>query len=43
MEKDLYQVPALVEVGEFGELTTGFLGISPDGGAQFIKRNDFNQ
>ncbi|MFI9235879.1 lasso RiPP family leader peptide-containing protein [Streptomyces cinnamoneus] len=42
MTKDQYQVPALVEVGEFGELTTGFFGIFPDGGAQFFKRNDFS-
>ncbi|MGW0515726.1 lasso RiPP family leader peptide-containing protein [Crossiella sp. NPDC003009] len=41
MEKTTYQAPALVEVGEFGELTAGFLGIFPDGGAFFVKRNDF--
>ncbi|WP_275127058.1 hypothetical protein [Streptomyces sp. UNOC14_S4] len=41
MVKSQYQAPSLVEIGGFGEMTTGFIGIASDGNLAVFKRNDF--
>ncbi|MCC3768555.1 lasso RiPP family leader peptide-containing protein [Streptomyces sp. UNOC14_S4] len=42
MVKVPYQTPSLVDIGNFGELTTGFGGDASDGVFTFFKRtSDF--